>query len=132
MAKELRRGDRVEWNFGRGKAIGTVRRKLDRADDDRRSEGGGLAEGPALRRDNGAFQQGGGQEGRDPAQDRSAPKAGKLAEAHAQAHHVARGQHAHLNQVTELVHEPEAAPAGPVRGWTPASGQRFLDPAGVA
>jgi hypothetical protein len=28
MAKELRRGDRVEWNFGRGKAVGTVQRKL--------------------------------------------------------------------------------------------------------
>jgi DUF2945 family protein len=28
MAKELQRGDRVEWNFGRGKAIGTVQRKL--------------------------------------------------------------------------------------------------------
>jgi hypothetical protein len=28
MAKELRRGDRVEWNFGRGKATGTVQRKL--------------------------------------------------------------------------------------------------------
>jgi hypothetical protein len=28
MAKELRRGDRVEWNFGRGKAIGVVKRKL--------------------------------------------------------------------------------------------------------
>jgi hypothetical protein len=28
MAKELSRGDRVEWNFGRGKASGTVQRKL--------------------------------------------------------------------------------------------------------
>jgi hypothetical protein len=28
MAQELKRGDRVEWNFGRGKAIGVVRRKL--------------------------------------------------------------------------------------------------------
>jgi hypothetical protein len=28
MARELRRGDRVEWNFGRGKAVGTVKRKL--------------------------------------------------------------------------------------------------------
>jgi hypothetical protein len=28
MTKELRRGDRVEWNFGRGKAVGVVRRKL--------------------------------------------------------------------------------------------------------
>jgi hypothetical protein len=28
MAKVLRRGDRVEWNFGRGKAVGTVKRKL--------------------------------------------------------------------------------------------------------
>ena len=28
MAKELQRGDRVEWNFGRGKAVGTVKRKL--------------------------------------------------------------------------------------------------------
>ena len=28
MAKELRRGDRVEWNFGRGKAVGTIQRKL--------------------------------------------------------------------------------------------------------
>jgi Hypervirulence associated proteins TUDOR domain len=28
MAKELRRGDRVEWNFGRGKAVGVVKRKL--------------------------------------------------------------------------------------------------------
>jgi DUF2945 family protein len=28
MAKQLRRGDRVEWNFGRGKARGTVQRKL--------------------------------------------------------------------------------------------------------
>ena len=28
MAKELRVGDRVEWNFGRGKAVGTVQRKL--------------------------------------------------------------------------------------------------------
>ena len=28
MAEELRRGDRVEWNFGRGKAVGVVKRKL--------------------------------------------------------------------------------------------------------
>jgi Hypervirulence associated proteins TUDOR domain len=28
MAKELQAGDRVEWNFGRGKAIGIVQRKL--------------------------------------------------------------------------------------------------------
>lgn len=28
MAETLRRGDRVEWNFGRGKAVGTVQRKL--------------------------------------------------------------------------------------------------------
>jgi hypothetical protein len=28
MAKQLRRGDRVEWNFGRGIARGTVQRKL--------------------------------------------------------------------------------------------------------
>jgi Hypervirulence associated proteins TUDOR domain len=28
MSKELKRGDRVEWNFGRGKAVGVVRRKL--------------------------------------------------------------------------------------------------------
>ena len=33
MAKEmraqgLRRGDRVEWNFGRGKAVGVIKRKL--------------------------------------------------------------------------------------------------------
>jgi hypothetical protein len=28
MTKELRRGDRVEWNFGRGKAVGVVKRKL--------------------------------------------------------------------------------------------------------
>jgi hypothetical protein len=28
MAKELQHGDRVEWNFGRGRAIGTVQRKL--------------------------------------------------------------------------------------------------------
>jgi hypothetical protein len=28
MANELRRGDRVEWNFGRGKAVGVVKRKL--------------------------------------------------------------------------------------------------------
>jgi hypothetical protein len=28
MAKELEIGDRVEWNFGRGKAIGIVQRKL--------------------------------------------------------------------------------------------------------
>ncbi len=28
MAKELQRGERVEWNFGRGKAVGVVRRKL--------------------------------------------------------------------------------------------------------
>jgi Hypervirulence associated proteins TUDOR domain len=28
MAREFRRGDRVEWNFGRGKAIGTVQRKV--------------------------------------------------------------------------------------------------------
>jgi Hypervirulence associated proteins TUDOR domain len=28
MAKELQPGDRVEWNFGRGKAIGTVQSKL--------------------------------------------------------------------------------------------------------
>jgi hypothetical protein len=26
--KELHRGDRVEWNFGRGKAVGVVKRKL--------------------------------------------------------------------------------------------------------
>jgi Hypervirulence associated proteins TUDOR domain len=28
MAKELQVGDRVEWRFGRGRAIGTVQRKL--------------------------------------------------------------------------------------------------------
>ena len=28
MGKALRRGDRVEWNFGRGKAVGVVKRKL--------------------------------------------------------------------------------------------------------
>jgi hypothetical protein len=28
MAKELRIGDRVEWNFGRGKAVGVVHGKL--------------------------------------------------------------------------------------------------------
>jgi DUF2945 family protein len=28
MAKQLKRGDRVEWNFGRGKAVGVVLRKL--------------------------------------------------------------------------------------------------------
>ena len=28
MAVELKRGDRVEWRFGRGKAIGVVQRKL--------------------------------------------------------------------------------------------------------
>jgi hypothetical protein len=28
MGNALKRGDRVEWNFGRGKAVGTVRRKL--------------------------------------------------------------------------------------------------------
>jgi hypothetical protein len=28
MAKELQRGERVEWNFGRGKAVGVVKRKL--------------------------------------------------------------------------------------------------------
>lgn len=28
MENELRRGDRVEWNFGRGKAVGVVKRKL--------------------------------------------------------------------------------------------------------
>ena len=28
MARELRRGDRVEWNFGRGTARGRVQRKL--------------------------------------------------------------------------------------------------------
>jgi Hypervirulence associated proteins TUDOR domain len=28
MPKPLKRGDRVEWNFGRGKAIGVVKRKL--------------------------------------------------------------------------------------------------------
>jgi hypothetical protein len=28
MPEPLRRGDRVEWNFGRGKAVGTVKRKL--------------------------------------------------------------------------------------------------------
>jgi Hypervirulence associated proteins TUDOR domain len=28
MANALRRGDRVEWNFGRGKAVGVVKRKL--------------------------------------------------------------------------------------------------------
>jgi hypothetical protein len=28
MARQLRRGDRVEWNFGRGTARGTVQRKL--------------------------------------------------------------------------------------------------------
>ena len=28
MAKEPQIGDRVEWNFGRGKAIGTVEGKL--------------------------------------------------------------------------------------------------------
>ena len=27
-AQVLRRGDRVEWNFGRGKAVGVVKRKL--------------------------------------------------------------------------------------------------------
>jgi hypothetical protein len=28
MAHEFKRGDRVEWKFGRGTAIGTVQRKL--------------------------------------------------------------------------------------------------------
>ncbi|HXF00022.1 MAG TPA: DUF2945 domain-containing protein [Solirubrobacterales bacterium] len=28
MAQELRRGDRVEWNFRGAKVVGTVRRKL--------------------------------------------------------------------------------------------------------
>jgi hypothetical protein len=28
MADEFRRGDRVEWKFGRGKAVGVVRKKL--------------------------------------------------------------------------------------------------------
>jgi hypothetical protein len=28
MAKDLRRGDRVEWRFGRGIAVGTIKRKL--------------------------------------------------------------------------------------------------------
>jgi DUF2945 family protein len=28
MAQQLQRGDRVEWNFGRGIAVGTVKRKL--------------------------------------------------------------------------------------------------------
>jgi hypothetical protein len=28
MAEPLKRGDRVEWNFGRGKATGAVKRKL--------------------------------------------------------------------------------------------------------
>ncbi len=28
MPERLRRGDRVEWNFGRGKAVGVVQRKL--------------------------------------------------------------------------------------------------------
>ena len=28
MASDLKRGDRVEWNFGRGKAVGIVKRKL--------------------------------------------------------------------------------------------------------
>ena len=26
--REFRRGDRVEWNFGRGKAVGVVKKKL--------------------------------------------------------------------------------------------------------
>ena len=28
MAGEFKRGDRVEWKFGRGKAVGVVRKKL--------------------------------------------------------------------------------------------------------
>jgi Hypervirulence associated proteins TUDOR domain len=28
MPEPLKRGDRVEWNFGRGKAVGVVKRKL--------------------------------------------------------------------------------------------------------
>ena len=28
MARQLRRGDRVEWNFGRGTARGRIQRKL--------------------------------------------------------------------------------------------------------
>lgn len=28
MASEFKRGDRVEWKFGRGKAVGVVRKKL--------------------------------------------------------------------------------------------------------
>jgi hypothetical protein len=28
MADQLKRGDRVEWKFGRGKAVGVVKRKL--------------------------------------------------------------------------------------------------------
>jgi Hypervirulence associated proteins TUDOR domain len=28
VADEFKRGDRVEWKFGRGKAVGVVRRKL--------------------------------------------------------------------------------------------------------
>jgi hypothetical protein len=28
MAQEFKQGDRVEWNFGRGKAVGVVQKKL--------------------------------------------------------------------------------------------------------
>jgi hypothetical protein len=28
MADEFKRGDRVEWKFGRGKAVGVVKKKL--------------------------------------------------------------------------------------------------------
>lgn len=28
MGEEFKRGDRVEWKFGRGKAVGVVRKKL--------------------------------------------------------------------------------------------------------
>lgn len=28
MAAEFKRGDRVEWKFGRGKAVGVVRKRL--------------------------------------------------------------------------------------------------------
>jgi Hypervirulence associated proteins TUDOR domain len=28
MTEEFKRGDRVEWKFGRGKAVGVVRKKL--------------------------------------------------------------------------------------------------------
>ncbi len=62
MAKVLRRGDRVEWNFGRGKAVGTVKRKLTEHTTIGKQKVAAITRRPALPRADG-FGEGGGAQG---------------------------------------------------------------------